>query len=101
MNWKLRFKNKTTLVAMITAVIAFVYQMLGILGVVPAISQNVVIDLCGLVVNVLVAIGIVVDPTTPGIEDSAVALQKTDINETAKEVIIKNDVNVTATPEGK
>lgn len=34
-NWKLRWKNKTTLLAITTAVIALVYQVLGLLGIAP------------------------------------------------------------------
>lgn len=73
-NWKLRFKNKTTLIAMIGAVITFVYQMLSLLGVTPKISQDTVVQLVSLIINVLVALGIVVDPTTHGISDSEQAL---------------------------
>lgn len=73
-NWKLRFKNKTTLIAMIGAVITFVYQILSLLGVTPKISQDTVVQLVSLIINVLVALGIVVDPTTSGISDSEQAL---------------------------
>lgn len=73
-NWKLRFKNKTTLVAMAGAVATFIYQMLALLGVTPKISQDTVVQLVSLIINVLVALGIVVDPTTHGISDSEQAL---------------------------
>ena len=73
-NWKLRFKNKTTLIAMIGAAITFVYQILSLLGVTPKISQDTVVQLVSLIINVLVALGIVVDPTTHGISDSEQAL---------------------------
>lgn len=74
MNFILRLKNKATLAALIAAVIAFVYQMLGIFGVVPAISQDTITQLLGIVVNILVALGVVVDPTTAGVKDSAQAM---------------------------
>ena len=73
-NWKLRFKNKTTLAAMAGAVATFIYQMLSLLGVTPKISQDTVVQLVSLIINVLVALGIVVDPTTHGISDSEQAL---------------------------
>lgn len=73
-NWKLRLKNKATLAALIATVVAFVYQMLGIFGVVPAISQDSVITGAGIVLNLLVAIGVVVDPTTSGVNDSEQAM---------------------------
>ena len=74
MNWKLRLQNKATLTTLILAIVAFVYQMLGLFGVVPAISQNDVINIVGLVINLLVTLGIVVDPTTSGVTDSERAL---------------------------
>ena len=39
-NWKLRLKNKATLLAIVTAVIALIYQILGMLGIVPAVSES-------------------------------------------------------------
>ncbi|MGN0193576.1 MAG: phage holin [Pseudoramibacter sp.] len=69
MNFKLRLKNKATLTALIAAAVAFVYQVLGIVGAVPAISQSDVTQLIGIVINLLVGIGVVVDPTTQGIRD--------------------------------
>ena len=74
MNWKLRMKNKPVLIALIAAVVAFVYQILGLLGIVPAIAEEDVIKAAGFIVNVLVLLGIVVDPTTSGVTDSARAM---------------------------
>ena len=73
-NWKVRLQNKTWLLAMLAAIVAFAYQALGLLGVVPAVSQDQITQLIGLVVNILVALGIVVDPTTTGVTDSTRAL---------------------------
>ncbi len=73
-NWKVRLQNKTWLLTMLAAIVAFMYQVLGLLGVVPAISQDQITQLIGLVVNILVALGIVVDPTTSGVTDSQQAL---------------------------
>lgn len=74
MNMKLRLTNKTTLVALIAAFVAFVYQILGIIGVVAPVSQDTVMQLVGVVINLLVALGVLVDPTTAGIGDSAQAM---------------------------
>lgn len=73
-NWKLRLQNKATLTSIILAVIAFAYQMLGLFGVVPSISQDTLINLAGLIINMLVGFGIVVDPTTQGVSDSELAM---------------------------
>lgn len=70
MNWKLRLKNKTTLAALIAAVVTLVYQILGIASVVPAVSSEQVINWIGLLLNILVTLGVLVDPTTAGITDS-------------------------------
>lgn len=80
-NWKLRLQNKTTLTTLILAIIAFAYQVLGIFGIVPGIDQNTMVNTCGLIINLLVAVGIVVDPTTAGISDSTKALEYTEPKE--------------------
>ena len=73
-NWKLRLQNKTTLLALIGAVVALVYQVLGIFEIVPAVSQDSVISAVAVIINILVALGVVVDPTTSGVSDSERAL---------------------------
>lgn len=73
-NWKLRLQNKTTLLTLIALCVTFVYQLLGLFGVVPSVSQDEVINTIGLLVNILVVLGVVVDPTTAGVGDSTNAL---------------------------
>ena len=73
-NWKVRLKNKTWLLAFAGAIVAFVYQILGMLGVVAPIAEDNVTQIIGLLVNLLVALGIVQDPTTAGMSDSSKAL---------------------------
>ena len=73
-NWKVRLKNKTWLLAFAGAIVAFVYQILGMLGVVAPIAEDNVTQIIGLLVNLLVALGIVQDPTTAGMSDSNEAL---------------------------
>ena len=55
---------------MLAAIVAFAYQILSLLEIVPAVSEDQVTQLVGLVINILVALGIVVDPTTTGVTDS-------------------------------
>lgn len=74
-NWKLRLKNKATLLALLVTAVAFVYQILGMLDIVPSVSQDDVTSIITLVVNLLAMLGIVVDPTTSGITDSQQALE--------------------------
>ena len=73
-NWQVRLRNKTWLLAMLAAIVAFAYQVLGLLEIVPAVSQDQITQLVGIVINILVALGIVVDPTTAGVTDSQQAL---------------------------
>lgn len=73
-NWKLRLQNKTTLTALVLALVALVYQVLGVCGVVPRVSQDQVTTIISMVINVLCLLGIVVDPTTAGVGDSTQAL---------------------------
>lgn len=80
-NWKLRLQNKATLTTIILAIVAFIYQTLGLFGVVPSISQDTIINLVGLVINLLVGFGIVVDPTTSGVSDSKLAMERDSIKE--------------------
>lgn len=75
MNIKLRFKNAPVLVALIAALVAFVYQICGIIGIVPPVSEEQVMQAIALIINVLVGLGILVDPTTKGITDSMRARQ--------------------------
>ena len=73
-NWPRRLQNKTTLTAIILALVALVYQVLGLFGVVPKIPQDELTTVIGMVINLLCLLGIVVDPTTDGVSDSARAL---------------------------
>lgn len=74
-NWKLRLKNKTTLITLSIAVVALIYQVLAIAGVTPSISESEVKELISTIVNALCVMGIIVDPTTQGIGDSERALE--------------------------
>lgn len=73
-NWKVRFQNKTWLVTFLAAILTLVYQILGMLGISPSISQDALTNILMMVVNLLVMLGVIVDPTTSGVTDSAKAL---------------------------
>ena len=74
MNLKLRLKNKATLLALILAAVSFVYQVCGIIGIVPPVSEDSITQMVGAVLNVLVGLGVLVDPTTAGVTDSTQAM---------------------------
>ena len=69
-NIKARLKNKTFLISFSALAIAFVYQVLSFFGVTPGISENEVVSIFSIVINILACIGVVVDPTTEGMNDS-------------------------------
>lgn len=74
MNWKLRFKNKATLISLVTLAVALVYQTLHLLGIVPTIEEQDALDWISRLIDLLALLGIVVDPTTEGIADSELAM---------------------------
>lgn len=73
-NWKLRFQNKITLTAIVLALIAIVYQILSLFGVTPTVSQDEIVNIALMIINMLVLVGVVVDPTTEGMQDSERAM---------------------------
>ena len=77
-NWLLRLKNKATLAALIPVVLGFIYQVAAILGIAVPVTQDALMQVLLLILNALVALGVVVDPTTQGIGDSKRALTYTE-----------------------
>lgn len=73
-NWKLRFKNEVTLSTLFVTVVAFIYQILGLFGIVPPVSEDTITKLITLLINIMAALGIIVDPTTAGLGDTKQAL---------------------------
>ena len=69
-NWKVRFKNKVWLGSFLSLVVGFIYSMLALFDVFPAVTQNLVVQLLNQVLTFLGLIGVIVDPTTAGLEDS-------------------------------
>jgi phi LC3 family holin len=69
-NWKARLKNKAFLITFGTLIITFVYQILGLFGVVPSVSEDTFVNIVTIIVNLLASLGILIDPTTPGANDS-------------------------------
>lgn len=73
-NWKLRFQNKTTLLAIAVQAVTLLYTLLSLFGITPGISQDQILNVIGILAELLCLLGIVVDPTTQGIADSRQAL---------------------------
>ena len=69
-NWKARFKNKAFVVTFVTLAVTFIYQVLALFGVCPSISEDAIVNVITLGVNLLATMGVLVDPTTNGLSDS-------------------------------
>lgn len=72
-NWKVRFKNPVFWMTIIPAVTGFVYTVLGAFEIVPALSEETVLNIASMLITSLATIGVLIDPTTSGICDSALA----------------------------
>ena len=73
-NWKVRLRNKPWLMSFTALVITFVYDLLAMLEVVPAVSEEKIMGIVQLVLTLLTALGVLIDPTTQGVQDSERAL---------------------------
>lgn len=73
-NWKVRFKNKVFLTSFISLIVGFIYSLLGLFDIFPAITKNSILLIIDQVLTFLGLIGVIVDPTTAGIEDSERAM---------------------------
>lgn len=73
-NWKARIKHKTFLVSLFALVLLLIQQVAAIFNIDTTIYNEQVTDLFNTVLAILVLLGIVVDPTTDGVNDSNQAL---------------------------
>lgn len=73
-NWKIRFMNKTWLTAFLAFVVSTIYTLLGMFDIAPAVTQDSVLQVISDVLQVLGLLGVIADPTTPGLSDSDRAL---------------------------
>ena len=73
-NWKVRFKNKTWLGAFLALIIGFVFNMLKLFDVVPVITENTIMTIVSQILEFLGLIGVLIDPTTIGFNDSERAM---------------------------
>lgn len=76
LNLKVRLRNKTFVISMLSVIVAFIYQVLGLLGIVASVSQDKVINILMFIINILAGFGVLVDPTTDGFKDSERVLNK-------------------------
>ena len=75
-NWDVRWKNKTFWLTLIPAIIILIQAVASLFGFTLELSelQEKLLVLVNAIFGVLVILGVVVDPTTHGINDSSRAL---------------------------
>lgn len=73
-NWKVRFKNKVWLASFLSVILTFVYTVLGMFDIYPEVTKNDVGEVINSVLMFLSMIGVIVDPTTAGLNDSKRAM---------------------------
>ena len=75
-NWAVRFRNKTFWVALIPAVLLLIQVVAAVFGYALDLGAlgNRLLDVVNALFAVLAILGVVTDPTTAGVGDSAQAL---------------------------
>ena len=74
-NWKLRFLNKVTLTALIGIILTAIFQIAQLFGLQLSVTQEQIMGVVEVVLTILGAWGIIVDPTTQGSSDSKQAME--------------------------
>lgn len=73
-NIEARLKNKVFLISMSVLLISIIYKVLSLFGIAPSVDEHAILEVVSMVVDFLALLGVVVDPTTKGINDSERAL---------------------------
>lgn len=74
-NWKVRLRNRVWLTTLLATLIAFVFDVLTLLDVAPAVTQDSVMQFVTALLTLLSALGVIIDPTTDGAGDSERAME--------------------------
>lgn len=86
-NWKVRLLNKTFWLTIVPATLLIIQLVLAVFGITFNVDElsGKIIAVVDAVFALLVALGIVIDPTTKGISDSEQAMTYTKPKENNKE----------------
>ncbi|MCG3400053.1 phage holin [Staphylococcus massiliensis] len=94
-NWKVRLKRKSFWVAIISALALFVNNITGAFGVDYSQQVEQSVDIASSVLTLLAGLGVIIDPTTKGVKDSAIVQTyehpRDDKNPHDQVTYIKND----------
>ena len=74
-NWSLRFRNKVWLTTLL-GVCTFVFNLLDLFGIETTVAQEQVMQLGAALLSLLSTLGVVIDPTTPGVSDSQTVIER-------------------------
>lgn len=68
-NWPVRFRNKVWLTTLFAVICTFLFDLLKLFGINTSVEQEQILQLGAAVLSLLSALGVVIDPTTPGVSD--------------------------------
>ena len=68
-NWKVRFRSPVFVVTFFTMVLSFIYNVLGMLEIVPPITEEAATNVLIAAVQLMSTLGILNDPTSAGLCD--------------------------------
>lgn len=74
-NWINRFKNGTTLTALVGAVLLFAKQVTEAFGIDISSQLETISSILGSIITILVALGVVTNPNTKGFTDAGIDLE--------------------------
>ena len=69
-NFKVRLKNPLFWLTIIPALTTFIYAILGCFNIVPSLSEEVIVNIFTSIITALSTLGVLIDPTTQGVNDS-------------------------------
>ena len=74
-NWKVRLRNPAWVTSLLAMIVSTVYQLLAMFDVAPALTEDALMQAIAAAVQLLTLMGVLIDPTTKGLSDSARALE--------------------------
>lgn len=74
-NWKVRLRNPAWVTSLLAMIVSTVYQLLAMFEIAPALTEDALMQAIAAAVQLLTLMGVLIDPTTKGLSDSARALE--------------------------
>ena len=74
-NWKVRLRNPAWVTSLLALIVSTVYQLLAMFEIAPALTEDALMQAIAAAVQLLTLMGVLIDPTTKGLGDSARALE--------------------------